>query len=60
MPRRITDTPLRRLLSLSRDPILLASVERMIEMKTPEARERAKAALALLLRDAPTTKRESS
>ena len=60
MPRRITDTPLRRLLSLSRDPILLASVERMIEMKTPEARERAKAALTLLLRDAPTTKRESS
>jgi hypothetical protein len=39
MPRKITVTPLRRLLSLSRDPVLLASVERMIEMKTPEARE---------------------
>jgi hypothetical protein len=39
---------LRRLLSLPRDPLKLAAVDRMIEAKTPEAKKEAMEALEKL------------
>lgn len=47
--------PLRRLLSLPRDPVRLAAARRMLELKSPEARAKAEAALEKLCAPARRT-----